>query len=266
MTLFGPLWPFLQQNATIGDFVADLAAVFPLHTQGAVASVQPEGDGIWATFELAAGYRRSHRQIVELGLGVLVREIRRHEPKWQPDFVLFRHASPRDQSLHRRVFGAGITFDADRNAVFLSREILSCRFGSGDKAASNSLSSELAPMRRALASPAASETETAVRALLPFGPCDLDAVAHVLRLHPRSLQRRLAAEEASFATILDRVRADLALYYVRDSRLSAAAVAEILQFSGTSALSRAFRRWYGGSLRAARAHSRPGREVSSRVN
>ena len=74
-----------------------------------------------------------------------------------------------------------------------------------------------------------------------------------LRLSPRTLQRRLAADGASFEQLLDAVRADLALYYLRESRLSVAAVAEILQFSETSALTRACRRWHSASPRAVRA-------------
>ena len=66
-----------------------------------------------------------------------------------------------------------------------------------------------------------------------------------MRLNPRTVQRRLSEEQTSFDQILDKVRADLSMSYLRDSELSVAAVAEILQFSETSALSRAFRRWYG---------------------
>jgi AraC-like DNA-binding protein len=77
-----------------------------------------------------------------------------------------------------------------------------------------------------------------------------------MRLSARTLQRRLTAEQTSFDHIVDEVRADLAVSYLRDSKLTVAAVAEILQFSETSALSRAFRRWYG--LAPAQIRRRPG--------
>jgi len=75
-------------------------------------------------------------------------------------------------------------------------------------------------------------------------------------MSPRTLQRRLADDGASFGLILDEVRADLAATYLRESDLSVAEVAEILQYSQTSALSRAFRRWRDLSPRRARNRAR----------
>ena len=100
------------------------------------------------------------------------------------------------------------------------------------------------------------QTETVLRQSLPFAGCDLRVVARMLQTPPRSLQHKLAEEGASFGEILDQVRADLALSYLRDSERSVAAVAEILQLTETSALTRAFCRWYGVSPRRAQA-SRP---------
>ena len=98
-------------------------------------------------------------------------------------------------------------------------------------------------------------TERLVRASLPSRLLAVAEAARLLKMSKRSLQRRLTSAGTSFDTIVDSVRSDLALAYLRDSRLTVAQVAEILRFSETSALSRAVRRWYGKTPRMLRQSS-----------
>ncbi len=253
LSLFGPLLPLFEAAPTIGALLRDLAEFFPLHTKGSVISLERSLEGVFVNYELAAGAGRSHRQVVELGFGILVNELRKRLPAWRPGEICFRHSAPANPELHRRIFGSQTRFNADRNAVFLEDTLLARPFGSGDAAAHRTLSSHLDQQRQSLGGIIRTRTESLVRDLLPFAPCDLAVAARMLKLSRRTLQRRLANEGSSFVAILDSVRADLALYYLSESELSVAEVAEILQFSETSALTRAFRRWYGAPPRQARS-------------
>jgi AraC-like DNA-binding protein len=253
MSLFGPLWPFLANSATVGELVREVAHVFPLHTPAASPQVEPTEGGLIFVYDAAGEVGAPRRQLIELGIGVLVGEIRRLCPDWRPEAVQFRHAAPADLELHHRLLGPNLLFEADRNTVFLDAAALATPYGAGDASLAGAWQETLASRLAALDGLIQTRTEAVVRNLLPFGRCDLAAVAAFLRLTPRTLQRRLAADGTSFEQILDGVRADLALYYLRESRLSVAAVAEILQFSETSALTRACRRWHGASPRAVRA-------------
>lgn len=264
LSLFGPLWPLFRNAPTVGALLQDLVDYFPLHTGGALVGLEPAPQGVLVTYEPAAGVSASRRQLVELGSGILVAELRRWDPAWRPGEVFFRHGPPRDRSLHQQVFGARIAFNADRNAVFVDAALLSRPNPAADARLHADLASSLEPRRRSTAGVVRGRTETVVRSLLPFAPCDLSATARMLRMSPRTLQRRLADDGASFGMILDEVRADLATSYLRESDLSVAEVAEILQFSQTSALSRAFRRWRDVSPRQARAAGRPDAPVPTR--
>src|SRR3546814_1499442 len=77
------------------------------------------------TFELSADVHSSHRQVVELGFGLVVGEIRRHSPGWQPLHIAFRHARPPDIRWHRRLLGENLLFDAESNALLLDAGLLS---------------------------------------------------------------------------------------------------------------------------------------------
>jgi AraC-like DNA-binding protein len=66
-----------------------------------------------------------------------------------------------------------------------------------------------------------------------------------LRSKQRTLQRRLAEAGTSFQGLRNRVRADIALKYLRQSSLQAAQIAEILGYSEPAAFMHAFRRQHG---------------------
>ena len=93
-----------------------------------------------------------------------------------------------------------------------------------------------------------------MRALLPFSPCNRESVAQIVNLSQRSMQRRLADAGTSFQRLRDRVRADIALKYLRQSNLRAAQIGEILGYSEPAAFTRAFRRQHGFTPREARAN------------
>jgi AraC-like DNA-binding protein len=77
----------------------------------------------------------------------------------------------------------------------------------------------------------------------------------VLGVHPRTLQRRLAAEGTSFATILDDVRRDAAHRYITATSLPFAQVAALVGFGEQSTLTHAVQRWHGVNPRQLRARS-----------
>ncbi|WP_328352240.1 AraC family transcriptional regulator [Mycobacterium sp. NBC_00419] len=93
---------------------------------------------------------------------------------------------------------------------------------------------------------------TLVRQLLPSGTVTLDLVAEQLNMHPKALQRRLAADDTTFAAIVDTVRRELAERYLRDSRMTLAHLARELGYAEQSVLTRSCHRWFGGGPAAYR--------------
>lgn len=83
-----------------------------------------------------------------------------------------------------------------------------------------------------------------IRRLVSGEPTRAD-IAEALRLSEKTLQRRLRAEQTTFQELLDEVRRELAINYLRDSRASVCDVTFRLGFSDQSSFTRAFRRWTG---------------------
>ena len=252
LALFGPLSGLFESAATIRELLVDLARYFPLHTQGALVALEAEGPDLVLTYELAAGVSEARRQVVELGLGIVIAQIRLHAPGWVPEAVWLRHAPPVDPREHRQRLGNAVTFNADRNGLLIDAATLAQPTLAGNAQRHGAIAAGFEQARRTLAGAVRTRAEIVIRALLPFAPCDLAATAATMRLSRRTLQRRLAADGISFEEIVDRVRADLALSYLSDSDLTAGQIAEILQLSQSSVLARACRRWYGKSPRELR--------------
>jgi AraC-like DNA-binding protein len=74
-------------------------------------------------------------------------------------------------------------------------------------------------------------------------------------VHPRTLQRRLAAEETSFATLLDDVRRHAARSCLTGTDLPLTQVAGLLNFSQQAALTHSCRRWWSATPTAVRTNT-----------
>jgi len=240
----------------VGVILQDLADYFPLHTQGTIVGLSHGEDGHLLTYELAVGTGPQQRQVIELGFGVLLGELARHVRGWVPPLVFMRHGPPANRTWHRRLFGEHVIYNADRNGMLVETAVLARPTVAGNRAVHDPLVAQFGAAARTATGIEALRTEALVRAMLPFAPVNLAICARMLRLSRRTLQRQLETQGTSFNAILDQVRAGLALSYLVESSLTAAQVAEILQFSETSALSRAVRRWYGICPRAVRSQAR----------
>ncbi len=88
--------------------------------------------------------------------------------------------------------------------------------------------------------------------LLVEGECTQESLAAALRLHRRTLQRKLRQEGESFETLRDSVRRDMALRYLQQPDIPLMRVTEMLGYSEASVLSRSCVRWFLASPRELR--------------
>uniref|UniRef100_A0AAU2ADA3 AraC family transcriptional regulator n=1 Tax=Streptomyces sp. NBC_00093 TaxID=2975649 RepID=A0AAU2ADA3_9ACTN len=80
---------------------------------------------------------------------------------------------------------------------------------------------------------------------LGTGSTELTDVARILAVHPRTLQRQLAAEGESYASVLDVVRRARARTYLMTTDMPLAQVSDLLGFAEQAVLSRCAKRWWG---------------------
>ena len=145
-------------------------------------------------------------------------------------------------------FGVAIDFGAEADEIALSAGARDLPVVSADRYLNEALVSywEAAlAQRHGGRSPVRAAVENAILPLLPHGKARISKVAEALRVSSRTLARRLAAEDLSFAQVLDEMRADLAQRYLDDRSLSISHIAWLLGFQEPSAFTHAFKRWTG---------------------
>ncbi|MCW8335032.1 AraC family transcriptional regulator [Vibrio paucivorans] len=87
---------------------------------------------------------------------------------------------------------------------------------------------------------------------LPQGESNIEGVAAQMAVSKRTLQRKLAAEEQSFQTVLQQVRYNLAEHYLKQTQLPILEVSFLLGFQESNSFIRAYSSWTGSSPTQAR--------------
>jgi len=139
----------------------------------------------------------------------------------------------------------GIVFsvaDAERPFVTASAEIWST-FEPDLRRRTRALEAEMSVSDR---------VRSALFECLPSGEATTEGIAARLGLSGRTLQRRLAAEEASFRVLMQETRQKLALHYLHGTSLPYEEISFLLGFEEPSSFFRAFREWTGTTPEATR--------------
>jgi AraC-like DNA-binding protein len=161
--------------------------------------------------------------------------------------VRFTHAAPPDTSQHARIFGAPVRFGCPHDALVFEAAILHLPIGSRDPRLCTLLEQQADRVIATLPEPR--RLSRAVRDLLahelPDGNPAAQHIAARLRMHPKTLSRRLRSEGTSHRRLLDAVRRDIAERQLTVSGKTVSEVAFLLGYADPSAFSKAFRRWTG---------------------
>lgn len=161
----------------------------------------------------------------------------------------FRHPAAVDPTPYRRYFGCPVRFGAARNRLLFDLATARAPLPGADETAARLHDVVAADyLARFDAQPVAQRLREQLIRHLPSGEPTRAALAAALHLTPRTLLRRLAAEGTNWKTLLNDVRRELALSYLRQNR-SAAEITFLLGFADPANFTRAFRRWTGTSPR-----------------
>lgn len=157
----------------------------------------------------------------------------------------FNYSAPDHLRTYREVFNdCDLRFDAAVTKIAFDRQRLKRRFSF-----SNQVSRELAVARCQAELQALREDETyagKVRRLVAKDLSQngsLDQVAAELHVSPRVLSRRLHEENTNFQDVLDGVRKQLAIKYLKTTELTVSEIAYRLNYEHPANFARAFRKW-----------------------
>ncbi|NVJ69577.1 MAG: AraC family transcriptional regulator [Alphaproteobacteria bacterium] len=176
---------------------------------------------------------------------------------FSPKAVFIKHAAPADISDHEQYFGCPVHFNADRDALLVSKLSLDVPNILGDEMMSRffqtHLDADLARLEDNEALDGRVRLEVTKR--LSEGLPELTTIAGELGMSARTLQRRLAEMGYSFQELVDDARRELSQTLLQETDYSLVDIAFLTGFSGQSGFNRAFKRWSGQTPRSYRLQS-----------
>lgn len=166
---------------------------------------------------------------------------------WAPLEVHFAHPKPTDIRAHADLFHCPVFFSTGENALVLSASLLNTPCIKPDPALLAVLDRyatdriKLSPRSASLADQVRARLAQSIAKGVPTG----EDLASSLKMSVRTMNRMLALEGTSFRKLLEQLRHELSVQYLRDQRISISEVAFLVGFSELSAFHRAFKRWTG---------------------
>jgi AraC-like DNA-binding protein len=180
-----------------------------------------------------------------------------------PVEVRFAHPEPANRATYDRLFKTTVRFGAPDNAFVLTPKQLEVPLTRSHPALRSAYERHAEELLSRIRDN--SGITVAVRRVLladlQTGGSTMATTARKLAMSVATLRRRLEEAGATYASIVDAVRYDLAKKYLMDPGVATSDVAFLLGFHDASSFSKAFRRWTGGvssvefRLRGARALS-----------
>jgi AraC-like DNA-binding protein len=261
---FGMLALLIREEPTLRAAVQSLVRYMRLQNAG-VRPWLDEDQGDIALLHVGVNMQRDGvwRQIIETSTAIGLRTLRAlTRNTFRPMAVSFTHEPPATLEVHHRVLGTAVEFSRECNAIVFQRSDLDMPISAADPTLNREVKRWLDLQLANLRDEPAERARQIVRMLLPSGHCSVDQVAQHLGMHRRTLNRHLAVEGESVATIINAVRAELAQELLANSKRRLYEVAELLGFSTAGDFSRWFRGQFGitpsdWALRYRQAKARP---------
>ena len=255
----GFLYYVAASSAVLGDAVRRIARYSTMFNEG-IKLEADFGQVLQIGFKYAGISRRSDRHQIEAWITAITRccrEITGRE--LQPLEVRIIHQRIPQSAEIDSFFGHAVEFGADADEVTFAGEAAKLPIVQADRFLNKLLigyCEDVLARRKARLGAVQADVENVLAALLPHGQIGIESVAEKLRMSPRTLQRKLAAEGVTFAGILEDLRFALAKHHLAEQDLSISRIAWMLGYTEVSAFSHAFRRWSGRPPRAVRSQRR----------
>lgn len=246
----GALYYVMASATTLGDALGIEQSYSWMIHEG-IRTTYSRGECVIVDVHYPGIERELGRHEMEFWLACTLRKCRRFTgTDLVPDYVGFVHGRVGDAAEVEAFFGLPPTYAAAQDRLCLDAAAADLPLLNADPYLMNLILSPLEAKRASgegRADPLRMQIEDSIASRLPERTAQLDRVAEDLGMSPRTLARRLAEREESFADILDALRATLAMYHLSGSELSISQIAWLLGYREASSFVRAMKRWSGAS-------------------
>jgi AraC-like DNA-binding protein len=241
--ILGPVGVAARTAATVAEVFLIFDKFVAAYSPGIAIDVRPG----FVDWKLRLDPLPAHPQTIELSLGIILGVLRSFlGADYAPLEVHIPHRRLAAASGYARYFGcplrdeapaSGFRIDTADLARPLDRDAQTHRYITGYL--DGALGERTTSVARSVAD--------LIGPMLPSGVVSVQFVARQFGLHPKALQRRLGAEGTTFAAVLDGVRRETAVRYLRDTEMSLLHLSRQLGYAEQAVLTRACQRWFGAT-------------------
>lgn len=244
---WGDLALVLRPQPTLQAVIDKLCRYIALQTEAARLDAVLDGDRVELRFQADppfAANRRIHG--MEMLVGILFRNLCEiMGAGWTPPEAAFRHLAPRVPHAHAAFFTGGVGFQQPFDGLRIRAADLPLQPPGADPQLASHAEAQAAALLEDRPQTLADRVTALAVVLLPDGDCSRERVAAQLGVTVRTLQRRLAEEDATFADLLNAARDRLVRRHLEQSNEPLSRVAGLLGFSSQPAFNQWFRARYG---------------------
>jgi AraC-like DNA-binding protein len=250
----GPIYYLMASSETLGEAFEYAARYNPIINEG--IQIQRGPNAFTLAFEYIDVKRILDHHQIEFWMTASLRLSRLFTGRELiPTYVGFIHRHEGDVSEMERYFGCNLDFGAAKDQISLEAHESRLPLVHSDPYLNRFL---IGYFEEAVAGHSVRQqsirtrVENAIVPRLPQGTMSIGNIANDLNMSVRTLSRRLAQEGATFSTILEELRSNLASRYLQDNDLTISQIAWLLGYSEVSSFAHAFQRWTGNSPTYAR--------------
>jgi AraC-like DNA-binding protein len=252
LSTMGPLGLAIGQQTSLRNALQVMVDYGWIYNEGLSVSLSENGDVGMLLVGTPPWGGRTTVELVMASLFLVARGVR--GAAWRPLEVRFMHAPPADAEPYRRFFGAPPRFEQDFMGLVIDRADLDVPIAGTDQAMAEEALRILQSTHGQKQRTQRDRVRDVLYARLSEGACSVERVAEQLGMDRRTLHRRLLAEGVSYTELMTEVRRDLAQSLLSLSDRPLSDIADTLGFSSLSVFAHWFRRSFGCTASAYRAH------------
>lgn len=243
---FGALGVLLAHKRTLREVMLTMVKYSHLLNEAVGLHVEEAGDTVVLREDILCDLPDWPRQSIELAIAILARSCSAVlGPDWRPVGIHFTHPAPPNLRDHQRVFGCRIVFSSEFNGLVCRSDDLDRPNPVADPDLVRYAEGLAETLSAAGRMSLVAEVRNAIYLLLPMEQAGVEQIARHLHHSARTLQRHLEHDGSSFSGLLEEVRQELAVRYMRNERYPIGRVASLLGYSRQSSFTQWFTKRFG---------------------
>ncbi|MFC2104377.1 AraC family transcriptional regulator [Bacteroidota bacterium] len=245
----GILASILKNSQTLGDAIEKLIRYHDLSGEVSLFELEKKGQQVSIIIKPINPGIEFQRHIAEVlisSLFTILKDLSGGNISFKE--IHFTHPKPIDVSTHKKIFKTKLIFNQEENKLVFEEYYLRKSIF----LANNELLEALQQFAQDQLDKLKGSNEWSDKVkrrigeiLLKGDKPNIEFISQDLNLSTRSLQNKLKSESISYQILLDEVRKEISLSYIKKPDITMNDLAFLLAFSDQSAFSHSFKRWTG---------------------